>query len=110
MKAYEAGNPAYFATPPVNLIYAYNASLKLITVKRSASEVNWPSEVVVTLEERFSLHKEASAKIRAAAAELGLKQLPLDEAEAANGMTAVSIIPPSLSRVYLLKDPAALLP
>ncbi|TEB29078.1 alanine-glyoxylate transaminase [Coprinellus micaceus] len=83
MKAYEAGNPAYFATPPVNLIYAYNASLKLIT------EVNWPSEVVVSLEERFRLHKEASAKIRAAAAELGLKQLPLDEAEAANGMTAL---------------------
>jgi alanine-glyoxylate transaminase/serine-glyoxylate transaminase/serine-pyruvate transaminase len=30
MNAYEAGTPAYFATPPVNLIYAYRASLKLI--------------------------------------------------------------------------------
>jgi aspartate aminotransferase-like enzyme len=30
MNAYEAGTPAYFATPPVNLIYAYRAALKLI--------------------------------------------------------------------------------
>jgi alanine-glyoxylate transaminase/serine-glyoxylate transaminase/serine-pyruvate transaminase len=33
MKAYEAGSAAYFATPPVNLIYAFHASLLLITAK-----------------------------------------------------------------------------
>ncbi len=30
MKAYESGTAAYFATPPVNLIYAYRASLNQI--------------------------------------------------------------------------------
>ena len=91
MKAYEGGNPAYFATPPVNLIYAYNASLSLITAKRAASEGNLPPEVVVPLEKRFDLHKAASAKVRKAVAELGLKTVPLAEDEAANGMTAVSL-------------------
>lgn len=33
MRAYEAGQAAYFATPPVNLIYAFHASLALITRK-----------------------------------------------------------------------------
>lgn len=91
MKAYEAGNPAYFATPPVNLIYAYRASLELITARRSPSAADLPSEVVVSLEQRFELHKLASAKVRAAAAELGIKAVPLDATEAANGMTAVSL-------------------
>ena len=31
MQAYEAGTAAYFATPPVNLIYAFHASLSQIT-------------------------------------------------------------------------------
>jgi alanine-glyoxylate transaminase/serine-glyoxylate transaminase/serine-pyruvate transaminase len=35
MKAYEEGRPAYFATPPVNLIYAFQASLNLITARHS---------------------------------------------------------------------------
>ncbi|KAJ7460596.1 pyridoxal phosphate-dependent transferase [Mycena latifolia] len=77
MKAYESGKPAYFATPPVNLIYAYHASLSQITKKA-------PS-----LEERFKLHCEASQQIKDTAAELGLKQLPLDPAFAAKGMTAL---------------------
>ncbi|KAJ2934862.1 hypothetical protein H1R20_g2210, partial [Candolleomyces eurysporus] len=89
MKAYEAGNPAYFATPPVNLIYAYNASLKIITAKRSASEPKWPTEIITPLEERFALHKAASQKVKAAATELGLKQLPQVDEEAANGMSAL---------------------
>lgn len=79
MNAYEKGSPMYFATvrtrlplqlrltlimrlqPPVNLIYAFHASLSAITKSQ-------PS-----LEERFRLHKEASAKIKKAAADLGLK-------------------------------------
>ncbi|KAJ7257911.1 pyridoxal phosphate-dependent transferase [Mycena haematopus] len=77
MKAYEAGKAAYFATPPVNLIYAYHASLSQITKKA-------PS-----LEERFELHRVASKAIKDTAAELGLKQLALDPAFSAMGMTAL---------------------
>lgn len=78
MKAYESGTAAYFATPPVNLIYAYHESLRQIT-KESPS-----------FEERIQLHREASKQVKAVAKELGLKQVPLDPAFAANGMTAVS--------------------
>ncbi|KIJ55397.1 hypothetical protein M422DRAFT_63486 [Sphaerobolus stellatus SS14] len=77
MQAYEQGKPAYFATPPVNLIYAFEASLKRITKGQ-------PS-----LEDRFRAHREVSQKIRKAAEELGLKQVPVDSAFAANGMTAI---------------------
>jgi alanine-glyoxylate transaminase/serine-glyoxylate transaminase/serine-pyruvate transaminase len=34
MRAYEEGRPAYFATPPVNLIYAFRASLDLIAARQ----------------------------------------------------------------------------
>ncbi|KAI0794015.1 PLP-dependent transferase [Fomes fomentarius] len=77
MKAYEAGTAAYFATPPVNLIYAYHAALKQIT-RQSPS-----------LEERFRLHRESSQRLKQTAEELGLKQLPLNNSIAANGMTAL---------------------
>ncbi|EPQ56393.1 PLP-dependent transferase [Gloeophyllum trabeum ATCC 11539] len=76
MQAYEKGSPAYFATPPVNLIYAFHAALTRIT-KGSPS-----------LSERLKLHREASQKVKAAGKELGLKQVPLDEKFAANGMSA----------------------
>jgi hypothetical protein len=77
MKAYESGIAAYFATPPVNLIYAFHESLCQIT-KASPS-----------LEERLKLHREASQRIKSAAAEVGLQQLPTNSTHAANGMTAV---------------------
>jgi alanine-glyoxylate transaminase / serine-glyoxylate transaminase / serine-pyruvate transaminase len=79
MRAYEAGTAAYFATPPVNLIYAFHQSLTQIT---SSS----PS-----LQERFQLHREASRKVKQAMQDLGLEQLPTDSSHAANGMTAVSL-------------------
>lgn len=79
MKAYESGKPAYFATPPVNLIYAYHTSLTRITKEA-------PS-----LEERFKLHRAASQQVKDTAAALGLRQLALDPAYAATGMTAVCI-------------------
>jgi alanine-glyoxylate transaminase/serine-glyoxylate transaminase/serine-pyruvate transaminase len=81
MKAYESGSAAYFATPPVNLIYAFHASLSLITAKSSSS--------LPSLSERFALHHAASQRIKSAARSMGLKQLPLQESEAANGMTAL---------------------
>ncbi|KAI0658012.1 PLP-dependent transferase [Cubamyces menziesii] len=77
MRAYENGSAAYFATPPVNLIYAFHTSLTQLT-KRAPS-----------LQERFALHREASARVKKAAEELGLRQLPLDSKYAANGMTAL---------------------
>ncbi|KAG6856554.1 hypothetical protein H0H87_003236 [Tephrocybe sp. NHM501043] len=77
MKAYESGNGAYFATPPVNLIRSYLASL--IQITRTS-----PS-----LEERFRLHREASKRVKDAATALGLKQIALDPAFAANGMTTL---------------------
>ena len=77
MKSYESGTPAYFATPPVNLIYAYNASLTQLTKET-------PS-----LKERFALHRKASQRIKDELAAIGLKQLALDPYYVANGMTAV---------------------
>jgi alanine-glyoxylate transaminase / serine-glyoxylate transaminase / serine-pyruvate transaminase len=77
MKAYESGSATYFATPPVNVIYALHASLSRITATS-------PS-----LEERFKLHREASKQIKDAATELGLRQLPLNPDFASNSMTAV---------------------
>ena len=67
MRAYEAGQALYFATPPVNLIYALNASLKLITATS-------PS-----LKERFALHKEASRRVKDAVRELGMSMVPLEQ-------------------------------
>ncbi|KAH9993711.1 PLP-dependent transferase [Russula compacta] len=77
MKAYEGGSAAYFATPPVNLIRAYHESLSQIT-KASPS-----------LDERLERHRETSNRIKAAATELGLSQLPLHPEISANGMTAL---------------------
>ncbi|RDB23521.1 Alanine--glyoxylate aminotransferase 1 [Hypsizygus marmoreus] len=77
MRNYENGSPSYFATPPVNLVHSYHASLLQIT------------KAAPSLEERFKLHREASQRIKAAATELGLKQIPLDPAYAANGMTTL---------------------
>ena len=63
MHAYEQGKPSYFATPPVNLIYALRTSLTRI-VRGSPS-----------LEDRFRLHRETSRRIRQALKDLGLKQV-----------------------------------
>jgi aspartate aminotransferase-like enzyme len=83
MKAYEGGSAAYFATPPVNLIHAYHESLTQIT------------KVNPSLDERLRLHHETSRRIKDAARELGLSQLPVVPEIAANGMTAVmpSLLP-----------------
>lgn len=79
MQAYEAGRASYFATPPVNLVYAFHASLSQIT------------KGTPSLQERFALHKAASQRIKDTAETLGLKQVAVDSKFAANGMTAVRI-------------------
>lgn len=80
MKAYEKGVPSYFATPPVNLIYAFHTSLTQIT------------QGTPSLEDRLRLHRESSQRIKTAVESLGLRQLPVTPEQAANGMTAVSIV------------------
>lgn len=77
MEAYNKGAAAYFATPPVQIIYALQAALTTMTTKS-------PS-----LEERFALHKEASAKIKDTVQSWGLKLVTKSSDAAANGMTAV---------------------
>ncbi|KAG2129063.1 pyridoxal phosphate-dependent transferase [Suillus bovinus] len=78
MKAYENNSAAYFATPPVNLIYAFHASLKQIM------------QGSVSLEQRFKLHQEG---------------VPLSEDVRANGIfyfpdgfTASDIVPRLLKK------------
>jgi len=77
MQAYEAGSPAYFATPPVNLIYALHAALTAIT------------KTEPPLQERLRLHSNVSHRVKQTCEKLGLKQVPTDPKWAANGMTAV---------------------
>ncbi len=59
MNAYESRKAMYFATPPVQLIYALNTSLKQITS--------------TSLEKRFKQHKEASDIVKNVVESLGLK-------------------------------------
>jgi len=75
MQSYEAKKPSYFATPSPQLIHALHTSLTQILSR--------------PLTERFAAHKAASAKVKAAVAELGLKQIASDPANQANGMTTI---------------------
>ena len=75
MQAYESRKPMYFATPPVQLIYALNTSLKQILSR--------------PLTDRFAAHLKASKLVKDYVENLGLKTLPNSRAESANGMTAV---------------------
>ncbi|KAF9959348.1 Dynamin-like GTPase that mediates homotypic ER fusion, partial [Mortierella alpina] len=75
MNAYEARKPSYFATPAVQNVYALHVSLKQI--------------VAQGVEQRFVLHKEASAKAKKFIHDLGLKLVPTGLDHAANGMSAV---------------------
>jgi alanine-glyoxylate transaminase / serine-glyoxylate transaminase / serine-pyruvate transaminase len=77
MQAYEARKPMYFATPPVQLIYALNTSLKQILSR--------------PLADRFAAHKRASAMVKDFVEGLGLRTLPKTRDQSANGMTAVWI-------------------
>ncbi len=74
-EAYEALKPAYFATPPVNLISALDESLTQI--------------VTETMAARLARHVETAATFRAAWKRLGLKMLPISEDVAAHTLSAV---------------------
>jgi alanine-glyoxylate transaminase/serine-glyoxylate transaminase/serine-pyruvate transaminase len=75
MEAYEAGKPAYFATPPVNLVAALDVSLGQILGEG--------------LEARFARHRRMARAFRAAWRALGLRLLPTTEAVTAHTLSAV---------------------
>lgn len=75
MEAYEARKPAYFATPPVNLIEALDASLAVILAEG--------------MEARFARHARVAAAFRAAWRALGLSLVPKTEAITANTLSAL---------------------
>lgn len=74
MEAYEARQPSYFGTPPVNLIWALNVSLKQILEEG--------------MEARFERHRRISKAVKAAIAALGMAQVPVSAKVAANTLTA----------------------
>ncbi|KAK9448123.1 pyridoxal phosphate-dependent transferase [Limtongia smithiae] len=75
MQAYESRKAAYFSTPPVQNIHALRASLEQI--------------LATPLEGRFAAHAHTSNRIKAAIADMGLKQVAVREGARAHGMTAV---------------------
>ncbi len=88
MEAYEARKPSYFATPPVNLIFALNISLGQILDEG--------------MEKRFERHKKLATALRAGLTALGLKQIPSSENHAAftlsapcypDGVTGAQLLP-----------------
>jgi len=74
MEAYEERRPAYFGTPPVNLICALNVSLGQILAEGMTA--------------RFERHRALGRACQQAIAALGLGQVPLKAEEAAHTMTA----------------------
>ncbi|MBN8615754.1 MAG: alanine--glyoxylate aminotransferase family protein [Deltaproteobacteria bacterium] len=75
MQAYEAGKPAYFATPAVSLVCALDQSLAGI--------------VREGMETRFERHARVARAFRAAFAALGLAMLPARDAICASTLSAV---------------------
>jgi alanine-glyoxylate transaminase/serine-glyoxylate transaminase/serine-pyruvate transaminase len=75
MEAYEARNPSYFGTPPVNLIWALNVSLGQILAEG--------------MDVRFARHQKLAGAFRAAAEALGLRSVPVSRALTANTLSAL---------------------
>jgi alanine-glyoxylate transaminase/serine-glyoxylate transaminase/serine-pyruvate transaminase len=75
MQAYQERRPAYFATPPVNLIYALDESVRQILAQG--------------MEARFQWHARVGAAFRAMAHALGLRSVPVSDAVAAPTLSAL---------------------
>ncbi len=75
MEAYLSRRGAYFATPPVNLIYALHESLREMLNEG--------------LEARIERHKRLSDAFKAGIEAMGLKQVPASPAIAATTMSAI---------------------
>lgn len=74
MQAYEARQPGYFGTPPVNLICALHVSLSEILQEGIAA--------------RFARHRRLSDAVKAAVAALGMTQVPVRSELTAHTLTA----------------------
>jgi alanine-glyoxylate transaminase/serine-glyoxylate transaminase/serine-pyruvate transaminase len=74
MEAYEARQPGYFGTPPVNLIWALNVSLGQILDEG--------------MEARFARHRLLGDACKAAVTALGMKQVPVGTDRMATTLTA----------------------
>lgn len=74
MEAYEARQPSYFGTPPVNLIWALNVSLGQILDEG--------------MDVRFARHRRLSQAFKAAVAALGMQQVPVSPDKWATTLTA----------------------
>ncbi|CAG7966332.1 unnamed protein product [Penicillium olsonii] len=74
MVNYENHKPSYFATPPTQLVHALHTTLTQITADVPG---------------RFAQHTQVSDKVKAAVAELGLKQIASRPEAQAHGMTAM---------------------
>jgi alanine-glyoxylate transaminase/serine-glyoxylate transaminase/serine-pyruvate transaminase len=74
MEAYEARQPSYFGTPPVNLIWALNVSLGQILDEG--------------MDARFARHRRLSQTFKAAVAALGMQQVPVSPDKSATTLTA----------------------
>jgi len=75
MRAYEDRKPAYFGTPPVNMIYGLRESLRQILAEG--------------MEARFARQVKTAAAFRAAWRALGLKVVPARESITAHTLSAV---------------------
>ncbi|KAH3660301.1 hypothetical protein OGAPHI_006887 [Ogataea philodendri] len=73
MKSYESGNAAYYATPAIQLVHAYNVALKEV--------------LATTLDDRIKAHAEASDKFKNKLEKLGVKLVPVSRKVAAHGLT-----------------------
>lgn len=74
MESYLARKASYFATPPVNLVYALNESLRQILAEG--------------LQDRVARHTRLSGAFKAGVKALGLRQVPVRDEIAATTMTA----------------------
>lgn len=75
MQGYEARQPIYFGTPPVNLIWALHVSLGQILAEG--------------MENRFARHRRMSAAFKAAMTAIGLKLVPVSLEKAAHTLTTI---------------------
>lgn len=81
MKAYEAREPSYFATPATNLINALEAGLGEILATEFRGESG--------IDARVAQHTNAAEAMRAAWSAMGLELFPNDPADAANTLSAI---------------------
>lgn len=89
MKAYEARQPCYFATPAVNLVKALDVAVgRLLAYPGGMDGV-------------FEAHRAAASSFKAAVAAMGLAEVPASRACAANLLSAIKL-PAGVDQAKLL--------